>query len=364
MKSIGGAQGNGVIGWIEERIGLSEFAALGRHKMVPRHRHAVWYYLGGMTLFLFGIQVATGILLLLYYRPSAEEAFESIQFLMTKVPFGWLVRSIHSWSANLLIFVLFLHMFTVYFMRAYRRPRELTWVTGVLLLFLMLGFGFSGYLLPWNMLAFFATQVGTEVAGALPIVGDFALRFLRGGSQVTGGTLTRFYGMHVAVLPAITTVVLGLHLFLVQKHGMSVPPGVTPRGHHPFLPNFLLRDLIGWCIALGALATLAGLFPWELGEKADPFAPAPAGIRPEWYFVWMFQVLKILPGHVMGIEGELVGIIGISLGALFWLLVPFIDRGADVPEGAEPRGGRIMSVIGWFIVAVLCALTAKEYLAG
>jgi len=363
LERTGADGGGGLMGWLEERLGLSLFADLGRKKQIPLHRHSIWYYFGGMTLFLFGIQVATGILLLLYYRPSSEEAFESVQFLMTRVPFGWLVRSIHSWSANLLIFVLFVHMFSVFFMRAYRRPRELTWVTGIFLLFLMLGFGFSGYLLPWNMLAFFATQVGTEVAGALPLIGDFALRFLRGGTQVTGGTLTRFYGMHVAVLPALTTVVLGLHLYLVQKHGMSVPRGVEPRGYHAFFPNFLLRDLIGWCVALACLATLAAVFPWELGEKADPFAPAPAGIRPEWYFVWMFQILKLLPGHVAGIEGELIGIIAISLAAVFWLLVPFIDRDvAGVGDGRSRRAA-VFTVIGWLAIAFIAALTAREYLS-
>ena len=195
--------------WLDERTGYSALIELGRHKQVPHHRHSIWYYLGGMSLFLFTIQVCTGILLLLYYRPSSGEAFESVQFIMTKVPFGWLIRSIHSWSANLLVFVLFAHMFSVYFMKAYRPPREITWVSGTLLLFLMLAFGFSGYLLPWNTLAFFATQVGTQVAGAVPVVGEFTLRLLRGGDQVTGGTLTRFYGMHVAILPALTTVVLG-----------------------------------------------------------------------------------------------------------------------------------------------------------
>ena len=354
-----------LIGWVEARTGLSVLARVGRDKRVPLHRHTGWYYLGGMTLFLFGIQVATGILLLLYYRPSAGEAFESVQFIMTKVPFGWLIRSIHSWSANLLVFVVFLHMFSVFFMKAYRKPRELTWLTGAVLLGLMLAFGFSGYLLPWNTLAFFATQVGTEVAGRLPLVGDFALRLLRGGRQVTGGTLTRFYGVHVAVLPALTTVLLAAHLLLVQKHGMSVPPAVEarqratgePRRWRPFYPDFLLRDAIGWCAALGVLAGLAALFPWELGVKADPFAPAPAGIRPEWYFGWMFQTLKMLPGHLLGIEGEVLGILAFAAGGLVWLLVPLIDRS---PQHGNRRT-RAFSILGWIAVAYLAFMTLRVY---
>jgi len=354
------------LGWIEERTGWSFLLELGRHKQVPQHRHTLWYYLGGMTLFLFILQVSTGILLLLYYRASAEEAFESVQFLMAKVPFGWLIRSIHSWSANLLVFVLFVHMFSVFFMKAYRKPRELTWMSGMLLLFLMLGFGFSGYLLPWNKLAFFATQVGTDIAGALPGVGHFALRFLRGGEQVTGGTLTRFYGFHVAVLPALTTALIGLHLLMVQKHGMSEPPAIlaerAKKGETAksmsFWPHFLLRDAIGWCAALGVLAALAALFPWELGEKADPFAPAPAGIRPEWYFAWMFQTLKFLPAHVLGIEGELLGILGIGVAALVWFLVPFLDRN-PVPGNPVTRA---FTILGWVALIYMGVMTLIVYL--
>ncbi|HUH12036.1 MAG TPA: cytochrome bc complex cytochrome b subunit [Longimicrobiales bacterium] len=353
----------GAWAWLEERTGLSALGELARHKRVPLHRHSLWYYLGGMALFLFSIQVGTGILLLLYYRGSAGEAFESVQFIMAKVPFGWLIRSLHSWAANVLMFVVLAHMFSTFFLKSYRRPRELTWFTGMGLLGLMLAFGFSGYLLPWNTLAFFATQVGTEVAGAVPVGGRFILRLLRGGDQVTGGTLTRFYGIHVAVLPALTTVVLALHLVLVQKHGMSVPPSVeeeirregrAPRTL-PFFPNFLLRDAIGWCAALGVLAALAALFPWELGTKADPFAAAPAGIRPEWYFGFMFQTLKMLPGHVLGVEGELLGIAAFGVGALVWLVAPLIDRRAGHPAS------RAFTVLGWAVLAYIAVFTTLMY---
>src|SRR5581483_8152920 len=193
--------------WLDDRAGLAPVRELIHKKAVPVHRHTIWYYFGGMTLFLFVVQVITGVLLLLYYRPSAENAFESVQFIMAEVKFGWLVRSIHSWSANLMIATMFIHMFSVYFMKAYRPPRELTWVTGALLLFIILGFGFSGYLLPWNKLAFFATKVGTEITGVVPVIGGVMVRFLRGGDDVTGATLTRFFGFHVAVLPAITTLI-------------------------------------------------------------------------------------------------------------------------------------------------------------
>src|ERR1017187_4094454 len=215
--------------WVDERFGLDDLLAFVQHKTVPRHRYEYWYFFGGMTLFLFVIQVLTGILLLLYYRPSPTEAFESVQYIMTQVRFGWLIRSIHSWSANLMVFMAVVHMFSVFFLKAYRKPRELTWLSGMLLLFLTMGFGFSGYLLPWNTLSFFATKVGTDIAGQVPFIGKWILVFLRGGEDVTGATLTRFFGFHVAVLPGLATMLLLAHLGLVQKFGISVPPRVEEK---------------------------------------------------------------------------------------------------------------------------------------
>ncbi len=348
--------------WLDQRVGLADLEKLAKKKQVPVHRHSVWYYLGGMTLFLFIVQVTTGILLLLYYRPSAEEAYESVQFLMAEVQFGWLVRSIHAWAANLMVFTLFVHLFSVLLLKAYRPPREITWFSGVALMGLAMGFGFTGYLLPWNELAYFATKVGTEITGAVPLVGPFLGRLLRGGSEVTGATLTRFYGIHVAVLPALASLLVGLHLYLVQKHGMSVPPaversGAAPRAM-PFVPNFLLRDLVGWLSALAVLAALAAYFPAELGRKADPFLPAPAGIKPEWYFMFMFQTLKYLPSYILGIEGEIVGIVGFGLGGLFLLLIPLLDR-----RTARGEPSRLFTWIGVAIIVYMVVLTYLGYTA-
>jgi cytochrome b6 len=341
------------IAWLDERIGWSRFIEFASHKTVPMHRYSVFYYLGGMTLFFFLVQVMTGILLMLYYRPSADEAYESIELMVTIVPFGWLIRSLHAWSANLMVFFAFLHLISVYFMKSYRKPRELTWMTGVVLLFLILGFGFSGYLLPWNQLSFFATKVGTDIAGVVPVVGEWLLRFLRGGDRVSGGTLSRFYGWHVAILPAITVVVLSVHLLLVQVQGMSVPAPAEEEAKRrqpmKFFPHFALRDLTGWIFALGVLATLAAIFPWELGEKADLFAPAYPNIRPEWYYVSMFQTLKLVPGgEIFGIEYEAIPIMFFGLVGLVLFLVPFLDR----------RGQREGRSLGWTIGGIAGLLFA------
>jgi quinol-cytochrome oxidoreductase complex cytochrome b subunit len=190
------------------------------------------------------------------------------------------------------------------------------------------------------------------------------VRFLRGGDDVTGATLSRFYGLHIAILPAVTTLILGLHLFLVQKQGMSVPTDVEkaaakqPMRTMPFVPNFLLRDLFGWFAALGVLAALAAIYPWELGKKADPFAPAPAGIRPEWYFVFMFQTLKYIPAKVGPIDGEVLGVLGFGVGGLFLLLVPFLDK-----KSARGEPSPLFRWIGIGIIVYMVVFTALGYLA-
>lgn len=346
--------------WLDERLYISSLTQAAQKKEVPLHRQSIWYYFGGMTLFLFVVQVVTGILLLLYYRPSAENAFESVQFIITEVKFGWLIRSIHSWSANLMILTLFIHMFSVYFMRAYDRPRELTWVSGVVLLFISIFFGFSGYLLPWNEVSFFATKVGTEIAGVIPVVGRTMMRFLRGGDEVTGATLTRFFGFHVAVLPALATVFVLVHVLLVQVHGMHVPARYHQNYRRmKFFPNFIMRDVIGWLVAIGLLAALAALFPWELGVKADPFAPAPAGIKPEWYFLFMFQTLKYLPAKILMFDGEVIGILVFMVAGAALFVIPFINRS---PE-QNPRRRLVFNILGAIAVLFMVVMTVIGFIA-
>ncbi len=293
---------DGLISWVDDRLGLASLRGLLAHKSVPRHSATAWYYFGGITLFFFVIQVLTGILLLLYYRPTAAEAYESVQFIMTDVQFGWLVRSIHSWSANLMILAAFIHMFSVVFLHAYRKPREVTWLSGIALLGLALGFGFSGYLLPWNTISYFATKVGTDMAASMPLIGPALARFLRGGNDVGGATLTRFFGFHVAVLPGLTTVLLAVHLALIQKWNISVPPKVelehsrrgTPIPRMPFVPNFFLRELMAWYGALGVLGVLAAHLPLGARREGRPICSGP-GRHP---------ARVVLPGSVLHVEAD------------------------------------------------------------
>lgn len=353
---------NKLFSWFDERFELSPLIDFMAKKKVPIHHHTIWYYMGGVSLFLFIVQVISGILLLFYYRPGENSSFESIRFLLTKVEFGWLFRSLHSWSANLMVFFIFIHMFSTYMTRAYKKPREVTWLSGFVLLLLSLLFGFSGYLLPWNELAFFATKVGTDIAGVLPVVGNAMLLLLRGGEDVTGATLTRFYAIHVAMVPLLFTGVLTLHLVCVQRQGMSEPEDFEEipdekKRWMPFFPHFLLRDILLWLVVLGVLLYLAVFFPWDLGFKADAMAPAPAGIRPEWFFMFMFQALKMLPPHILIIEGELFGVLFFMVAGLVWMLVPFWEF-KQKPDSKI----NLMRIIGYVAMAFIIIMTIIGYL--
>lgn len=345
--------------YLDSRFMLSELTQFAKKKKVPEHKHSFWYYFGGICLFLFVLQVFTGILLLLYYSPSVDSAHESIEFIMSQVKFGWLIRSVHSWSANILIGAIFIHMFSSFFLKAYRPPRELTWITGFFLLLIFLFFGFSGYLLPWNELSFFATRVGTDIAGTIPLIGKAIKTFILGGPEVSGATITRFFWLHVAVLPLFTFVILGIHVLLVQTLGMSKPIGLPEKKvkEVPFFPDFILKDSLGWMLILALIGVLCVFIPWEVGQKADPFAATPIGIKPEWYFTFMFTTLKIIPAHILFVEGEILAIFGFMIGGLFWMLIPCLDRNA-----ARERRSPVFSFIGWVVFLYIVVMTALTYL--
>lgn len=209
--------------WLDESFDLRVPLQAFLKKPVPKHAIRWYFCLGGLTFALFVIQGVTGILLSLYYKPTPEGAYESILFIMNNVRFGWLIRSIHSWSASLMIAMCILHMLRVYITGAYKRPRELNWVAGMMLLLFTLTFGFTGYLLPWDQKALWGSTVGSEIIGAIPLIGGALLGLLRGGPDVTSLTLTRFYGLHMLVLPVAMFLFLGFHFIVIRRQGISGP---------------------------------------------------------------------------------------------------------------------------------------------
>jgi quinol-cytochrome oxidoreductase complex cytochrome b subunit len=211
-----------VLGWLDERLGISAIHQILFDRKVPKVNW--WYTVGSATLFLFALQVLTGVFLTVYYVPSPDHAYASVQYITDEVAFGWLIRGIHHWGASLMVVFVFVHMLRTFFMGAYKFPREATWITGVFLLLATLGMGFSGYLLPWNQRAYWATTVGTEIAGTVPLVGDFLVRLLRGGPELSALTLTRFFAAHIWFLPAAVLVLIGVHLYLVIRIGISSVP--------------------------------------------------------------------------------------------------------------------------------------------
>lgn len=343
--------------WIDDRTHFSRLLNLLHEKTVPRHKYSFWYIFGGLALFFFMIQVLTGVLLLFYYSPTPTTAYESIQFIIAQVPFGWLIRSLHSWSSNLLIAIVFVHLFSVFFLRAYRKPREILWFTGVILLFLMLGFGFTGYLLPWDTTAYFATKIGTEIPRTIPVIGELVVRILRGGEYIAEECLKRLFALHVVVLPLITMTFTLVHLILNQVHGSSIPIGtVTRQPGIPFYPNYVYRDMMSWLAGLAILVALALILPVQLGPKADPYASAPLGIKPEWYFLILFETLRFVPAQVFGVSGELLVNLGVMAAGAAVFFVPLLDK-----QSAMQRPSPVFTVVGIAALAYMVLTILLAY---
>jgi len=348
----------GAVNWLDERFYFSKLKEIAQKKEVPVHKHSLWYYMGGIAMMFMTLQFISGVLLLVYYVPELQAAHASILNINSRVQFGWFVRSIHSWGANLMIAVLFLHLFSTYFMRAYRKPREFTWLIGVLLIALTMAFGFTGYLLPWDDVSFFATKIGLDVASKMPVLGVELANLLRGGETIGQATLSRFFVIHVCVLPFALMALVGLHLLLVQMHGISEPASVKKiSGKEKFFPNFFLKDILVWILSFNVLVVMVNLYPWGLGPEADPFAPAPLGIKPEWYFLSMFQFLKLVPSSIGPVEGELVGIIIINAVATLLALVPFWDDGRSAWRSKAATIFGIITLAGLIIFSIWGALS-------
>jgi quinol-cytochrome oxidoreductase complex cytochrome b subunit len=354
----GSSSSPGAAGWLEQRTRLGSLIGASLHVRIPMTART--YYFGGIALFLFGIQVVTGTLLALYFKPTPEAAYKSVQLVTSDVSFGWLIRSLHHWAANLMILFVVLHLARVFAQAAYKYPREITWVVGSGLLLVTLGFGFTGYLLPWDQRAYWATVVGTEIAGGVPLIGDALLQLLRGGTDVTGDTMSRFFGIHVLVLPLALGGLLALHLLLVHQLGLANPKRPEPRVAtpelekeplRPFFPNYLLDELVAWYVLLAILVVLASLFPAGLEEQANPLQ-TPAHIKPEWYYLGVYQLLKLVPVKVLGILAPIVGV-------AILVVWPFLDRSPEVLV----RRRKLVVGGATLVLLALVALTVMGYVS-
>jgi quinol-cytochrome oxidoreductase complex cytochrome b subunit len=320
------------------------------HKRLPPHTS--WFHVfGSLSLLLFVSQTITGILLLVYYRPTPEDAHQSIQYITAEVHFGWLYRQIHAWGATLMILVVLLHMLRTYFHGAYKKPRELTWITGVLIFILTIMFGFTGYLLPWNQIAFWATTVGTESANKVPYIGGWLRYLLRGGDAVTGETLSRFFVLHVIILPWLLTGLVVIHLLLMRLNNLTTlervgeEKPVPPDSGIPFFPVHVAKEGVVAVLLLAVLVTLSVLAPWEIGEPADPLS-TPPHIKPEWYFLPSYQLLKYFEGPY----GAMIGIVACSVPFLLLFLWPFLDRGKERHPRKRPLA------VGFGVLGLAAAL--------
>jgi len=213
---------NKVYTWLDERLGLGAIYSVTLDRKVPKVNW--WFTFGSASMFLFLLQAVTGVFLTVYYVPSPDHAYDSIQYIMNDVAFGWLIRGIHHWGATLMVIFVFLHMLRTFFYGAYKFPRELTWLPGVVLLLCTLGMGFTGSLLPWNQRAYWATTVGTEIAGSAPFMGPFITSVLRGGTDLSGVTLARFFAVHIWFIPAIIVAIIGVHIYLIVRLGIAGVP--------------------------------------------------------------------------------------------------------------------------------------------
>jgi ubiquinol-cytochrome c reductase cytochrome b subunit len=355
MVADAGAPYGRVGGWLEERLHAADLLRALLHVRIPVS--AETYFFGGIALFLFGVQLVTGTLLSLYYKPTPEAAYDSVKWITSVVDFGWLIRSIHHWGATLMLVAVILHMLRVFVQAAYKYPRELTWMFGVGLFLVTIGFGFTGYLLPWDQKAFWATTVGTEIAGGVPFIGDALLNLLRGGPDVTDATLSRFFGMHVLVLPLLFGLLIVIHLAIVHQLGLAsrrhpdprptrpgvlVPPVAEPL--KPFFPHYILDEVIAWAAVLAVIVVLASVLPAGLEDKADPLV-TPAHVKPEWYFLAVYQLLKLVP--------RTIGILAPAAAIGVLLFVPILDRNREIAARRRP----IALGLTVLVLAGLIALT-------
>lgn len=356
--------------WLDEQLGIeSAIMPIVRHP-VPRETNW-WYVLGSATLVAFIVQVITGVALAFTYVPSPDNAYESLDFITNQAILGSVVRGIHFFGSSAMVILIFAHMVRVFVFAAYKYPRQLTWLVGVVLLLATLAMAFTGQLLRWNQDAYWAVVVGAAQAARAPFIGDFLAQVLVAGQTVGGATLTRFYATHVFLIPAAIFGLIGIHLYLALRHGISEPPEMNPivdratyrrryqeivhkRGV-PFWPDLAWKDVV-FAAAVGlivlVLAVVVG--PPELGQQADP-TNLQADPRPDWYFIWYFALLALIPP---GVEDWFIIGFPLVVGLIF-LALPFI-----APTGERrPRHRPWAVAIVAFSALAIGALVREGYRA-
>jgi ubiquinol-cytochrome c reductase cytochrome b subunit len=315
-----------IIDWLEHRTGIQTAIHSFLYEDIPAS--SGWHQvIGSVAVFFFIIQVFTGGLLAFNYAPTPGEAYNSVKYIMTELTGGSLIRGLHHWGASMMLIIVVLHMLQVFLYGAYKKPREATWMVGVVLLLITLAFGLTGYLLPWDNRAYWGTVVTTQIAGQAPIAGQYLTRLLGGAGGVGNVTFSRFYALHTVLLPPLTIILIGIHIYLVRKHGVAPAVDDTaPR--RKFFPEQVFKDTVGVAVAFLILFMMAVLARVPLGRLADPtdtnFIP-----RPEWYFLFLFQTLKFFKGSLEAIGSVVLP--GVAVLTLF--LIPFIDRGPLVRLG-------------------------------
>ena len=334
--------------WLDDRLGAK---LLKRHLLdEPLPAGTGWWFtLGSVLLFGLTVQVVTGILLAIYYAPTPDHAWDSVRYISTQVRGGAFLRGLHHWGASVVVVAAVLHLLRVVVFGSYRKPRELNWIVGILLLLIILAFGLTGYLLPWDQRAYWATVVTINISKLTPVAGELMATLLMGGPEVGALTLTRWYAIHVLVLPLVMIVLVVLHLYLMRRHGISGPVRPQPGPSQMFFPYQMARDLTMAAIVGTILAGLAWIGAPALEPPADPtssdYIP-----RPEWYFLGLFQLLKYFPGRL-----EIIGALVIpGVVMLFLVLLPWIDRTGP----REWRSRRlVLSVIATGLATVIALTT-------
>jgi len=349
----------GLGNFFKQRLGLISLKEVLLDK--PVGEDVNWLFtLGSLSFLLFAVQGVTGIVLAFYYIPSPDYAYQSMEYIAHDVTLGSVVQGIHHWAASAMVIVVALHMIRTFFFGAYLQPRELTWIAGVLLLVITLAFGFTGYLLPWDQKAYWATVVGTSVPEAIPIIGPFITRLLRGGEEVSALTLSRFYSVHMLILPLFMAILVVIHIYLLRLHDMAGHwredhPGKSRK--HPFFPHSMFKDSVVFTVVFSLILLLAIFVPPELEKIAGTLDPSYLP-RPEWYFMWLFQLLKYFEGKF-----EAVGSLVIpGIGFLLLLFLPFLSRSKSRSPADRPltTAVGIMSIMALVYMSFLGA--ADSYL--